>query len=214
MPESSLYKPVARFIETEFDCFAVGMKKGTEYGTVDVVGLRYSMGYHGGSAEILAVEVKPEDATFLQALGQARAYSVMADRCYLALHKPYGHRISQEEIDMAAQLGVGLIEIGRGKSCRILVSPPRHQPIRAHWLALVNKMGYVECVICGALFPEKEMRSQRERSSIRNAVKDEKAFRYWLADLAERRGQDWRRYIYDRRHICSDCVQAFKGLAG
>jgi hypothetical protein len=213
MAEKRLYKPVAEFVKREFNCFAVATTRGTQYGSIDVVGLRYVMGYYGGTAEVVAVEVKPERATVLKALGQATAYSVMADRCYLALHRPYGRRIGQDLVDIAAQLNVGLIEIGKRKRCRVLVSSPKREPIRSHKLALVKALGYVECVICGTLFEAKGMRSQRERSSIRNAIWEGKPFRYWLSDLAEQRGAARRDYVYDRRLICADCVYAFSGLA-
>jgi hypothetical protein len=214
MIEQSLYKPVAQFIEKEFGCFAIDTTKGTQYGSIDVVGLRYVMGDYGGAAEVVGVEVKPESATFLKSIGQARAYSVMADRCYLAVHKPYRRKFSQEELDIAAQLNVGLIEIGKGKSCRVVVSSPKHEPIRAHKLALIKKLGFVECVLCGSLFRDQGLRSQRERSSIRNAIVEKKAFRYWLFKLASQRGSNKKKYIYDRRHICEDCVHALSGLVG
>jgi len=212
MAEKDLYKPVAAFIKREFNCFAVKTTTGTRHGSIDVVGLRDLIGDLGGGTEVIAVEVKPEKSTLLKSLGQAYAYSVMADRCYLAIHKPYRRRVSQEEIDMAAQLNVGLIQIGTRKTCRVLVSSPRQEPLRSHRLALIRKVGYVECVVCGTLFPNTGLRSQRDRSSIRHAIVEEKAFRYWLFELAERRGADKRRYIYDSRYICPDCVQAFRGL--
>src|SRR5689334_5154390 len=108
MLEAKLYKKVADFIGKEFDCFHTAEKKGIEQGTVDVVGLRYSMDRFGGTAEVVAVEVKLESATFLKSLGQALGYSVMADRCYLAVHKPYNHHFTVPEKELAAQLNVGL----------------------------------------------------------------------------------------------------------
>jgi hypothetical protein len=212
MKEEDLYKPVADFIEREFNCFYLDMKKGIELGTVDVVGLRYVMGDYGGSTEVIAVEVKPEEMTFLKCAGQAHAYSVMADRCYLAIQKRYGRTLTQNQRDVAAQLQIGLIEIGKGKRCRVVVSSPEQRPIRAHKLELIGKCGFVECVICGSLFEDKAMRSMRERSNITHAIRDEKGFRYWLMDLYERRGLDDRKYVYDRRHICRDCVQIFSGF--
>ena len=79
MDESSLYKPVADFIREQFDCFAVETTKGMQYGMIDVVGLRYSMNRRGGSAEVIAVEVKTGLSGLLKSLGQALGYSVMAD---------------------------------------------------------------------------------------------------------------------------------------
>lgn len=212
MKEEDLYKPVASFIEREFKCFYVDIKKGIKLGTIDVVGLRYVMGDYGGSTEVIAVEVKPEKMTFLKCAGQAHAYSVMADRCYLAIRKPYGRMLTQDQKDVAAQLQLGLIEIGKRNECRIIVSSPEQHPIHAHRLELIGKCGFVECVICGSFFEAKDMRSLRERSNITHAVRDDKNFRYWLHNLHEQRGRKDRKLVYDRRHICRDCVQVFSGL--
>ena len=212
MKEEDLYAPVAKFVEEEFDCFYVGIKKGTELGTIDVVGLRYVMGDFGGSTEVISIEVKPEEMTFLKCAGQAHAYSIMADRCYLAIHKRYGRNLTQEQKDIAAQLKLGLIEIGKRKTCRVITSSPEQRPMRMHRLSLINKCGYVECVICGMLFENRGMRSLRDRSNITHAIRDEKGFRYWLFNLNKKKDGDHRRYVYDRRHICPDCVKIFSGL--
>jgi hypothetical protein len=213
MKEEDLYKPVADFAKEEFNCFYVGIKKGNELGTIDVVGLRYVMGDVGGTNEVISIEVKPEKMTFLKCAGQAHAYSIMADRCYLAVHKRYGRNLTQGQKDIAAQLQLGLIEIGTGKKCRVIVSSPEQHPMRMHRLSLIDKCGYVECVICGNLFEIKGIRSLRKRSNITHAIRDEKGFRYWLENLNEKKNDDSRKLIYDRRHICPDCVQVFSGLS-
>ncbi|MDH3280936.1 MAG: hypothetical protein OEQ18_07380 [Gammaproteobacteria bacterium] len=41
------------------------------------------------------------------------------------------------------------------------------------------------------------------------AAEREKGYIYWLFDLARRRRKDVRNYIYQRRLVCKDCVQAF-----
>ena len=135
----------------------------------------------------------------------------MADRCYLAVHKPYNRDFTQEEKDQASKLGVGLIKIGAHKECSIISSSPVQSPLLSHKLKLIDKLGYLPCIMCNTLFQNKGMRSQGERSSIVNAINEKKPFRYWLEGLSEQREED-RNYIYDRRHICADCVQAFSGL--
>jgi hypothetical protein len=213
MAEQNLYKSVARFVKAEFGCFAVKTTKGTTYGSIDVIGLRYNVGDFGGTSEIVAVEVKPENSTFLKSLGQALAYSVMADRCYLAIHTPYRRTTLQDERELAAQLRVGLIEIGVRKMCRVVVSSPQHRPIRAHKLSLLNQLGFHECMICTTLLSKGEgMRSQGDRSGLLHAIRDGKAFRYWLYKLDEQRGGA-RTFVYDRRYFCKDCVAAFSTLA-
>jgi len=211
MKERDLYEPVRLFIEEEFNCFHTGIEKGTKDGKIDVIGLRNTVGDLGGHTDVISVEVKPEKNTFLKSLGQAYAYSIMADRCYLAIHKPYKKDFTQDEKDQASKLGVGLIKIGAKKVCNIVISSPIQSPLLAHKLSLINKLGYVQCVMCNTLFEKSGMRNQREKSSIVNAIKDKKSFRYWLGGLSDQKEEE-RDYIYDRRHICPDCVQAFSGL--
>ena len=211
MKERDLYEPVRKFIEKEFNCFHTGIEKGTKDGKIDVVGLRNTVGDFGGHTDVISVEVKPEKNTYLKALGQAYAYSIMADRCYLAIHKPYNKEFSQEEKDQASKLNVGLIKIGAHKECSIVISSPIQSPILSHKLSLINKLGYAQCIMCNTLFLNKGIRSQKDRSSILNAIEEKKPFRYWLWSLSKQREEE-RDYVYDRRHICADCVQVFSGL--
>lgn len=79
---------VRKFIATEFDCFYTATQKGGKAGIIDVLGIRNSIGDFGGHSELISMEVKPEKNTFLKSLGQAYAYSIMAEHCYLAVYKP------------------------------------------------------------------------------------------------------------------------------
>ena len=97
---------------------------GTRHGIIDVVGLRQSSGKYGGSAEIIAVEVKctPGDR-FLTSAGQALGNSVMADRCDLAVG---GETLGEEKRELAAQLNIGLIHISARRKCRIILTSPQY----------------------------------------------------------------------------------------
>lgn len=213
MAEHNLYKAVAKFVRDEFECFDVKTTRGTTYGTIDVIGMRYNVGHLGGTSEIVAVEVKPRNSTFLKSLGQARAYSVMADRCYLAIHTPYNWKTRQEERELAAQLQVGLIEIGAKRICRVVVSSPQHRPIRAHKLSLLMQLGYYECILCSTLIPRSEgRRYESPKSGLVRAIRDRKSFGYWLFDLDKQR-QGKTKLVRDRRFLCRDCVQGFSSLA-
>lgn len=208
MRESRLYKPVADFIRTKFDCFEVFETRGTIYGKIDVVGLRYSMGRRGGSAEVIAVEIKRGIPGLLKALGQAVGYSVMADRCYLAVYD-YRGKIGQLERELAAQLNLGLISIGPAMKPEVLVSSPQHTPLRSHRLQLLRSLGFIECVLCKSFWPATNMTLQGERGSIRKALQVGKGFRYSLPALTKQRRAD----SPDWRYLCGDCVVAFAGLA-
>jgi len=208
MRESRLYKPVAEFIRTKFGCFEVFKTTGTIYGKIDVVGLRYSMGRRGGSAEVIAVEVKRGIPGLLKALGQAVGYSVMADRCYLAVYDPSGGKIGQTERELAAQLNLGLISIGPAMKPEVLLSSPQHTPLKSHRLALLRSLGFIECVLCESFWPATNMVLQGKRATILKALQAGKGFRYSLPTLTKQRQAD----SPDLRYLCGDCVAAFSGL--
>lgn len=202
---------MADFIRTKFGCFEVVKTTGTIYGKIDVVGLRYSVGRRGGSAEAIAVEVKPGISNLLKALGQAVGYSVMAARCYLAVYDPAGKKIGQIERELAAQLNLGLISTGRSMRPEVLLSSPKHTPLRLHRIALLRSIGFIECVLCESFWPATNMTLQSERITILKALQARKGFRYSLPALTKQRQSD--SSSSDLRYFCGDCVAAFSGLA-
>ena len=107
MKERDLYEPVRVFIKKEYSCFHTGIEKGSKDGKIDVVGLRNTVGDLGGHTEVISVEVKPEKNIYLKALGQAYAYSIMADRCYLAVHKPYNRDFITRRKRSSVKTGCG-----------------------------------------------------------------------------------------------------------
>src|SRR5690606_8105081 len=98
-----------------------------------------------GDVEAIAVEVKRGLTPFTNAAGQAAGYKVYADRVYLADSrlKPF----SQDEIDIASNLGIGLIQIKRGK-CHEVLSSPMHRPIRRLQLQLFRALRLGKCQLC------------------------------------------------------------------
>ena len=125
--EKELYSFVADFLQEAFDCFYVkATPTGTKHGLIDVVGLRQSSGKYGGSSEVIAVEVKSTGDRFLNSAGQALGYSVMADRCYLAVG---GETVGEEKRELAAQLNIGLIHISARRRCRIILTSPDRMPV-------------------------------------------------------------------------------------
>jgi len=203
MRESQHYPTVAGFLKERMGCFfARDEPTVTTYGAVDVVGLRQSSGKYGGSAEVIAVEVKDSASRLLNAAGQAAGYSVMADRCYLAVR---ADTISQTERELVAQLNVGLIRIGARRACELLLTSPQHRPLRAQSLALIRRMGFVECTVCRTLRPRTAM-LKASKNALRVAARERSGFRYLLNGDHLKHGHD-----PERRYVCSDCVQAFAG---
>jgi hypothetical protein len=203
MAESALYPIVGEFLKRKFGCFHVQTQPTvTRYGAVDVVGLRQSAGKYGGTAEVIAVEVKATGSRFLNSAGQAVGYSVMADRCYLAIG---GDAIGEVESELASQLNIGLIAIRSRRGCEIVLTSPQYRPLRTQKLNLIRRLGFVECVVCASLRLRSEMLMQGSHS-LQTAAREHKGFRYLLS-AKEGQTQD----SPERRFICHDCVQALSG---
>jgi len=116
--ESSDYKPVRRFLESERWRVTESVKRGGSIRRfvgrgyagliVDVSGVRETKGNYSRSLEGIAVEVKrSRTRTSLRNLVQASQYGRLAHRCYLAQPR----RFDLKTINEASRLGVGLMEI-------------------------------------------------------------------------------------------------------
>ena len=119
---------------------------------------------------------------------------------------------SLQEIDIASKLGVGLLAIqSNGRVSEILASP-QHTPLVDMRLQLVNKLGYSQCTICGTFFHRGDNESWRRNAKlyIKQAYKEKKGFVYWLTEIDQRK-QTGRKYNYERRFICSDCIANLYG---
>ncbi len=187
MSEAGLYKRVESFAVDHFGCHTVQQQIGTKFGKVDVVGLRLPPGDFAATSELIAIEVKEERSTFLSAVGQTRAYSIFAHKCYLAVRKRFAARFTPEEKDVAAQLGIGLIEI-RTNGCREILTSQAFSPQDRYVLQVINKLGFFICAVCGGAYPKQDMsdiNSRREidlqahpgyRGQMRRAIMKRKTF--------------------------------------
>ncbi len=222
MEEKKLYKVIEEFARTKFDCGSVKQQVGTKLGKVDVIGVREIHGDFGTHTEIIAFEVKEEHASFLSAIGQARAYSIYAHKCYLAYRKRNSNQFTHEEIDIASQLGVGLIEI-RGNGCEIISTSAAYSPRDSYTLALLNKIGLFRCTLCHATYNKKDIIDINRKEIdingdppyvglLKKAIKYQKNVAYFLFQLNSQRDADDRKYVYDRRYICKDCASIFGSL--
>lgn len=218
--EASLYPLVDRWLmQSRFNCFASAIEVGLKFGRVDVVGIGDSGKDLAAREELIAIEVKPNVGRFAASVGQAFGYSVYAERCFLACDFRSLARtgFTDEEKEIATQLGVGLLEIGaRGKIVEVLPSK-RHEPIEGLRLEVIEKLHYSLCAICRSLFqsgkPDKRfseivrLTGRSRRSTVSQAVSQERGVMYWLGEASERdprqRSLDWR-----RRYVCKDCLSA------
>lgn len=211
--ELDLYEGVARWLSRTQRCFKTDVNKGLRVARIDAIGIRDVGGNLTGRCEVIAVEVKREGAPFGNALGQAHSYSVYADRCYLAYYLDSAVPTSDEAIEIASHLGVGLIQLSgppKAPRFKVLLSAPTGLPLEHLRLELIDRLGHALCTVCGSLFEKKVVRGDSTRSGIlQRAVEDEKGLVYWLDEAARHarvpRGEPHHR----RRYICPDCLWAF-----
>lgn len=217
--EASLYKGVERFTKKSLGCQFVKQQVGTRLGKIDVAGVRELRGDFESDVEVVAIEVKEERAAFLNAIGQAVAYSVYAHRCYLAIRRRRGNSFTTEECQVAAQFGVGLIEIGSGKFS-MPVTSRRFSPEDRNVLQIIHRLSLFRCSLCRAVYEDTDRSDVNQsgqidlpgnpkyRGQLSRILKKGKHARYYLYNLHHQR-DDQRQYVYDRRYLCQDCISIF-----
>lgn len=209
--EADLYPLVASWLRRRGHCFAVGINKGLRYSRIDVVGVRDVGGELSGDVEVIAVEVKAGRVPFATACGQAAGYRIYADRAYYAEPRLAG--FDADEISIANQLGVGLIQIRNGRCTEVLSSPAVRPPER-YRLPLLEALGLGRCQICDCVFqtgtPEDRF-SRVTRENVRLALRANRGVMFWNhlvgpRKLKLRRNSPGRFTTFERRFICPDCV--------
>ncbi len=226
MGEQAFYHVVQRFLRERLGCFSaeqlVGIAQNSVQGTIDVAGIRHVGGDLRGDVELIACEVK-DGEPFLKSAGQARAYGVMAHRCYLASNQEF--TIDQRRV--AEHLGIGLIEISGDEKtrCSEVQSAALHEPNAGYLQELVEKgFGLAKCVVCASFFSISEDTRWKDPAlivkdgsihDIATAHSSERAFLYWVAHQQElrkdkRTGERRDGALYDRRFVCADCIQALQ----
>ena len=206
--EKTLYPCVERWLKKHFKCFQTAITKGLIYSRIDVLGIRDVGGDLSGEVESIAVEVKRGMTPFTNAAGQAVGYRVYANRVYLAddREKPF----TQVEIDIASNLGIGLILIRDGK-CREVLSSPSYRPIQRLQLELFRKLLLGKCQVCGSFFDLGNGNwSNIADSNLERAIRQEKGLLFVLPEVEKRKiklgllkeSDGYKNY----RFICGDCV--------
>ena len=221
--ERDLYPHVVAFLQKEFSCISTKVNTGTRYAHIDVLGLRERRSDFATSTELLAVEVKQGGTRLLNFIGQALAYSLYANRIYLAWQKKNGQSITKEEIDISSKFGVGLLHISKTAKISLISSSLEFTPERHHFLQALDKLAYFECTMCRATYPKERMIQVNQPGPIepasnpeylgnfQRAVRARRPALFYLFQLAEIR-QDERVYTHDKRFICKDCCSIFSAL--
>ena len=223
LKEKDLYPSMERWVESKFGCFETASNTGTEYGRVDVLGLRQTPGDHSADTDLICVEVKRGTQPFLNALGQAVGYSIYGNYCYLADYRPKDP-YSDIERGIAEQLGVGLIRIQDISNIELISTARRCAPIENFKLKIADQMGFVRCTICATFFPRSRNNKgkydwdllQKDTNKIEKmitSVNDGKGLVFWPKDASKNDKSHNLRHSddlnYNRRFMCNTCSNLF-----
>jgi hypothetical protein len=214
--EKTLYPLVGRWLRRHFRCFRCVTNKGLRYSRIDVLGIRDVGTDFSGDVETIAVEVKRGSTPFTNAAGQTVGYRVYANRVYLADRRD--EPFNQDELLIATNLGIGLIQI-KGNKCREILSSPIHRPLPQLQVRLFEKLQLGTCTLCGSLFelgdPDASSWHNVCIENVQRAAHLKKGLLYGLREVDERKvklGLDrGTAYIETRRLICPDCVSLVLG---
>ena len=163
----------------------------------DAVGIRHTGGQLGGDFEVIAVEVQLSTKKLVSALGHVSSHSIHADRVYLACYLPESE-FSEEQMNVALHLGIGLIRIDHELVCHRSVLAPTNRPIPAMRTELLYQLGLVTCQLCGVAY------------SLSSADNDAV---FWNEIWADRFGRLRNESVYYRRYLCPDCVRNVQDLS-
>lgn len=163
--------------------------KGIGQIIVDVFGIKSAGSPHATAIEVAAVEVKRGTSRApLRDMNQAFNNSKIAHYCYLAMP----HRYTDKEMATAAELGIGLLEIGRRNRIRMVAQSRRFQPSAALLREFFRKnLAIAQCSIC------------QNYTSL-----------YDIPEGVNREGGGWRRNVFSARskwaYFCPQCRERFE----
>lgn len=158
----------------------------------DLVGIRHAGGDLLGDFELVTVLVRPSTKRFVSLAGQTCAQRLQADRVYLACYTA-NERFSENQIDVALRLGIGLVRIDTNLNCYRDLPAPEAAPILKNRQELLMQLGLVICQLCGVAFS--------------CASDDDAGYVFWNELWADHYGRLRNENVYDRRYICPDCVR-------
>ena len=220
--EKELYPVVKKFATEELGCIETKINTGTRFAHIDVLGLRQRASDFASFSELIAIEVKDGGTRILNYLGQALSYSLYAHKVYLAWRKENG-KITEEEKEIAAKFGVGLLQISNEKSVNLMSTSREFSPERHYALHALDKLNYFECIVCRANYPKESVISinkpgpinltedSQYKGKLNRSISSGSPARYFLYQLAEMREKETQ-YTYDKRFICKDCCSIFAAL--
>jgi hypothetical protein len=212
--EKAAYPIIRNWMKRHFLCFKSDINKGLKHGRADVIGIRDIGGDLSGEVETIAIEIKRGTSPFATASGQTLGYNVSANRVYLADRR--AKSFTQDELQIASHLGIGLIQI-RNKKCTEVLSSPFYRPIQRFNFALLENLGLGKCQLCGSFFEIgtiEKTHANLTREKVKQAILKEKGIMFWNEEVATRKDKVGLRpspqgIVWERRFICPECVRNF-----
>lgn len=170
MTESDLYPIVVNYLLDKMKCLDARKTVGPQLvGSADAFGIKDIGGRYNSAMIGYAIEVKEKPRPFGKRIGQALGYSLFSHRCYLAVPTKF----TEEQIEMANRLGVGLLEIKtKEETCMERLTAQHHQPIEGLFSHAVYRLGYVQCKMCGEFV---KITSRTRKSSVKS-LKDNQLY--------------------------------------
>ncbi len=215
-PENLLYPIVEKWMKKRFRCFKTATNKGLSYSRPDVIGIRDTGGKLCGEVQTMIIEVKRKREPFASTSGQTLGYNVYANRIYLAESRdaPF----SNDEMDIASHLGIGLVHI-RDAKCHEILSSPFYTPIKRLNLRLLEALGLGRCQLCDSFFEIGNTRNhwfgvvghEEACYGVEKALKENKGLMFWNWHVGERKRKLGlttapKDLTNERRFICPECV--------
>lgn len=117
-------------------------------------------------------------------------------------------------MQIASHLGIGLIQVRRGK-CTEVLSSPFYEPIENLNLRLLEVLGLGKCQLCASVFKlgvsAKNRFGRLSRENLARAIDLERGLMFWNREVAERKNKLGLRVTKDgstneRRFLCPDCI--------
>jgi hypothetical protein len=218
--EKEYYPIVEKWLSKKHKCFRTVINKGLRYSRPDVIGVRDIDVDHTGEIETIIVEVKRDKEPFASASGQTFGYTVYANRVYLADKRQ--NSFSNDEIQIASHLGIGLISIDDKDNCNEVLSSPYYKTLPKLNMQLLETINLGKCQLCSnyvEIGNENKHFANLTRGKLDKAIQTEKGIIFWNNEVGQRKikygirvNKDESIGTYERRFLCPDCVQLLGGL--
>jgi hypothetical protein len=129
---------------------------------------------------------------------------------------------SQEEKEVAAHFGAGLLEI-KSADIDVTATSRYFAPDDRYVMQILKGLNFFHCSLCRGAYPWKELTELNPKQQIRlaetpsykgalsKAIREGRHAVYYLYDLAAQM-KDKRDYVWDRRYLCRDCISIFASL--